>query len=351
MNESEGCFIPSDSQTTIYAKIGAVFIAGAIGILGNCFIVIIAQKYTIRRNLTYLIISMAVSDILVALMVVISEGSSLLNHEDFFANTGFAVLDDILCRMVTYLKHTPRPVTLSTLLIISIERLKATSSTLQVPRPYTARRRMVIIGCSWGVPMVLSGYGVFATVQKKGTLNTCGVYELDTWINITNCVVVVIFLVILIFTLVSLKRLQKPQAIVAHMTEEQVRYRVKRTSRAVKMVLFSILLYTTYYPVFIYRIVFIWIFDRDRKQLAETLCLDWKSSTFALRFLPLINSCLSPVVYLTFLTEYQEGARKMLSQCFTRTRRDNDHGEISKTTKSAMHSETNMEKNVDDTAL
>ena len=180
---------------------------------------------------------------------------------------------------------------------------------------------------------------------------------MDHWRSIQICATVVEFLVILTLTLISLKRLQKPQEIVIHLTEEQARVRMKNTSRAVKMVLFSLLLYTTYYPVAFYRFVYIVIFSRDRKQ-RDNVCLDWETLTYVTRFLPLVNSCLSPFVYLAFLTDYQKGAKKMLCGCSTgRQNKVEDkptqitHELEGISRKNTLEGEHNLGNDAEDTAL
>lgn len=142
-----------------------------------------------------------------------------------------------MCRTFLFVIHTSPLVTLSSLLVISIERFKATSPTMQAPRPYTMKRRLVILGCCWGLPMLLSGFGLFATIRKKKNFNACSVKitELNYWRGIQICATVVAFLAILTLTLISLRRLQKPQEIASHLTEEQARARMKNTSRAVRM--------------------------------------------------------------------------------------------------------------------
>jgi len=55
-------FVP-DSDTTRTVKVIASTLLSACGIFGNIFVIVLATKYTVRKNLHHLIINMAVSDI------------------------------------------------------------------------------------------------------------------------------------------------------------------------------------------------------------------------------------------------------------------------------------------------
>ena len=161
MNDSKVCEdIPNDSTKTTYVKIGAIVIVGAIGILGNAFIIVLALKYTIRKNLTHLIVSMAVADILVAVMGFFFEAAPLLDIKYFFANTNVSILDDILCRTFIFVNHISRLVTLSSLLVISIERFKSNkpdnSSTAPIYDEETAAYSWLLLGASFVVEWLWS---------------------------------------------------------------------------------------------------------------------------------------------------------------------------------------------------
>ena len=64
-NNSFPCHFIEDSDLSRDLKMFSIFFVGACGIFGNIFIIVLAIKYTVRRNLHHLIINMAIADILV----------------------------------------------------------------------------------------------------------------------------------------------------------------------------------------------------------------------------------------------------------------------------------------------
>ncbi|KXJ08028.1 hypothetical protein AC249_AIPGENE28355 [Exaiptasia diaphana] len=60
-----------DTQLEFYAKRIAVILLMTLGLAGNIFVIVLAMKYTVRKNLHHLIINMAVSDSLFIVMILI----------------------------------------------------------------------------------------------------------------------------------------------------------------------------------------------------------------------------------------------------------------------------------------
>ena len=110
----------------------------------------------------------------------------------------------------------------------------------------------------------------------------------------------------IVLNILTLRRISKPQAIENSLSEQQRQQRRNRIKSAVKMVLYSLLVYTCcYLPGFLS--VFVNV-------VGGTIC-----TTMAIRltfvfyyFLPLINSCLSPVIYCTCLCDFREAAKNLL---------------------------------------
>ncbi|KAK3752667.1 hypothetical protein QZH41_006486 [Actinostola sp. cb2023] len=56
------------SEISLTLKVMAILLVGGFGVLNNIFVIVLAVKYTVWKNLHYLIINMAVADSLVVLM-------------------------------------------------------------------------------------------------------------------------------------------------------------------------------------------------------------------------------------------------------------------------------------------
>jgi len=145
-------FLP-DSDTTRTVKVIALTLLSASGMFGNIFVIVLAAKYTVRKNLHHLIINMAVADALVILLSAFIYVPDLSNYTFSFYPSG--ILGEILCKTITFLIYVSYTESLVTLLIISIERFRATRATVRISRPYTLRQRTAVLFCSWLIPMIL----------------------------------------------------------------------------------------------------------------------------------------------------------------------------------------------------
>ncbi|KXJ06656.1 hypothetical protein AC249_AIPGENE2749 [Exaiptasia diaphana] len=126
-----------ESDAEIIAKRIAFVLVILLGIFGNVFIILLAAKFTVRRNLNYLIINMAVSDTLFLL-------ASLLMYIPWISNYKMRIQSKVFRRSALFLWHTSVRVSIITLLVISIERFRATKQTIQ--QPYTLKQRMTVLG-------------------------------------------------------------------------------------------------------------------------------------------------------------------------------------------------------------
>ncbi|KXJ11727.1 G-protein coupled receptor-like K2 [Exaiptasia diaphana] len=216
-----------DTQLEYNAKRIAVILLMTLGLAGNIFVIVLAMKFTERKNLHHLIINMAVSDTLFILMN-LTEDIGWLSNYKLSLTYPDGILGDILCKTKWLLNHISYNVSLVTLLIISIERFRATRRTLQRSRVYTLRKILAIIGISWLIPMTLQSYNLYY-------------FKLDPERGIS-----------------TIRRLSRPRAIHAHLNQEQRKARARRTQAAVRMVLASVMLYTCcWFPTFIYNSVLV----------------------------------------------------------------------------------------------
>jgi len=149
-----------DSDLEKNAKYIAVGILSVVGICSNILIIVLAAKYTVRKNLHHLIINMAVSDALF-LFARLWNPISLEYHIESLYPAG--VWGGIICKITSFINEISYKVSLVTLLVISIERFRATRQTLtlQRSRPYTLRKRVAVLSICWLIPMAIEGYLVY----------------------------------------------------------------------------------------------------------------------------------------------------------------------------------------------
>ncbi|KXJ23247.1 Allatostatin-A receptor [Exaiptasia diaphana] len=229
-----------DTQLEYNAKRIAVIILITLGLTGNIFVIVLALKYTVRKNWHNLIINMAVSDTLYILLNLImdipwlSEGKLLIKYPD-------GILGDISCKTKRFLLQVSYRVSLVTLLIISIERFRATRRTLQRSHAYTFRQQIAVIGICWLIPMALEAHWWHNSILNSET-GRCVLL----WSKLRMCFTIISsfvnlisIIVIFVLSISTIRRLSRPRAIHAHLNQQQRKARARRTQAAIRMVLAS----------------------------------------------------------------------------------------------------------------
>ena len=299
---------PDNGDLKKTVKYIAVLFLCALGILNNIFIVVLAVKYTVRKNLHHLIINMATSDALYLTIQLWYKVSSKYHIQSYYP-VGF--WGDMLCKITILVADTSYKVSLVTLLVISIERFKATRQTLQRSRPYTIKQRVTVVGICWLIPMLVSGYSCYF-LNFDATLKVC--YPTLSWQMFRDYSAVVyllntlVLIIISALSIISIRRLSRTQAIQAHLNEEQIRVRSRRTRSAVLMVLASALLYACcWFPTY-FVTSFILLYDFED-------CFDWATFQFVIdNILPALNAGFSPFIYIIFLPDFRKATKRVL--CF-----------------------------------
>lgn len=119
-----------DARLNPFAQCTVMIIVGAVGIICNIFIIVLALKYTERKNLHYLIINMAVSDI-IFIFTLVFETLKLSSFWQGVQPFLHGSLGGIVCNITVLTLDSSYVSSLITLLVISIGRFRATRKTLQ----------------------------------------------------------------------------------------------------------------------------------------------------------------------------------------------------------------------------
>ena len=121
---------------------------------------------------------------------------------------------------------------------------------------------------------------------------------------ITFHMAVVFYISIAVLSILTLRRISKTQAIENSLSEIQRQQRRRRIINAVKVVLYSLLVYTCCSLPFLIGLL-LWFL--------VNYCIDWSTLFFfAWSFLPLVNSFVSPAIYCVCLSDFREAARGQL---------------------------------------
>ncbi|XP_031561505.1 P2Y purinoceptor 8-like [Actinia tenebrosa] len=313
---SLSCFSVPDSHLVLTVKIMAILLVGGFAVFGNILIIFLAARFTVKRNIHHLIINMAVSDILIAVVFSYDLLTFLLRLPHLCDLWDNDVLAITICTAAYYsFSNASMYVTLTSLLIISVERFRSTKVTVHRVRPYTMKKRLALVSCSWLLPMGLSAhFAWYSQTEQPSTTESITFFVLfcfgQLFVLLMMCLVV-IFNIMTSFRLCKSRR-TFPQG---NFSNEQKRAREKQTAKAVKMVLCSTLLYTCcYLPGFLHFFYLALHFSRvfSVSPPYSSCTIDWNTLHFILDFLFLVNSCFSPCIYIVFLTEFRQAAKRLL---------------------------------------
>ena len=114
-----------DTKIEKIAKRTACLLIIVLGIFANVFVITLAAKYTVSKNLHHLIINMAVGDTVFLFAYLLHYIFLLTGLRYRNGNIGIAI-----CKVLNFLNNISYKVTLVTLLVISIERFRATRRTM-----------------------------------------------------------------------------------------------------------------------------------------------------------------------------------------------------------------------------
>ena len=185
---------------------------------------------------------------------------------------------------------------------------------MQRSQPITLRHRIAELICSWLFAVIIAvEQSVFMTYQKR-TQDKYLCESLDEPMEIDTLVYAfsnTIFFVIVILSVITLRRISNSNAIQANLSEKQRRTREKRMSGAVKMVLYSLLLYSCAFIPYVIRGI-LESFQKEDHDYHRFICYDAFIFNFLIYFLIILNTCFGPCIYLIFLTDFREASRKLI---------------------------------------
>lgn len=303
-NTSQFGSICMEQRTFLTVQLVISLVLGIGSLVGNLLVILLAVRYVKRRNLNYLIINMAVSDILVVVVFALGDFSLPSGTSENIAN--------FVCKLSS-LKVVPELITLLTLLWISMERYKATKVFNQ--RNWS---HVKLIFITWTLSMMLSLFRFVLSYASRSSVDLtyrCSINKSTVFFKIfflfkTFCILILYF-VVFALSIVTARKLSKPLTIQAHLSVEQRIRRAKRLVGAIRMVLCSVMLYTIcYLPEFLEDLL---------EGLTEDSLLHLSKDCehlmdFIFGALKGLNSCLSPLVYFIFLSDFRSALNRIVSK-------------------------------------
>lgn len=300
----------SDVSTELLVKIIFITLLGVFGFCSNVLIIIFAVKYTIRKNLHHLIINIAIADALVIIVDLYYILPDLLEYS-IYNGLPRGIFADGLCKVSEFLRHTSVLSTISSLLIISVERFRATKLLVH-KTPSSWKKRAAALAFLWIFPMALSAYNlILLRIVKVDNIYQCIYWQAHSdapYFGLQTIFSLVLFFVIYILSFLTLRRISTPLAIEESLSSEQRKLRKRRIIGAVRMVMSSLFMYSCcYIPGIILLILknVLQIVNNSTCYLQTLEYIIWY-------FLPILNSCLGPWICIVFLADFREVAMRFL---------------------------------------
>jgi len=210
-------------------------------------------------------------------------------------------------------------VSLVTLVIISIERYRITRQrAVQIARPYSIKRRLSLLIGTWLFSAMISLNWVIVTTPNKHYgecyVNDRFFFHYIVWFFIRMTLTLAMFLILLLLSILTLRRLSSPHVIEDNLSEAQRKQRRKRIGSAIKMVLYSLMLYCCCFSPLLFYYFLLSLSKMSSLTIIDwSACYDWDSLFFVIYlFLPILNCSLSPYIYFICLSDFRQAAKAVL---------------------------------------
>lgn len=304
---------PYKSDTVIVegVKISFYIFLMLFSILGNSSLIVIVTKNHRMQTITnYLIVNMAVSDILITLLAVPRQITEILLAPQRWLVGGFLGL--ALCKSLSFLQDVSTAVSIFSLLAIAVDRYRGIVFPL---RKNIAKTKLFkcIIPSIWIVSMVLHSFYFYkfkitldddkkmycspswaAKFDERSSTETQYVVLLVVLIVVPVCVVTVLYSLMIVNLKRGMARCKDlPSSIRAR--------RLKEDAKVVKNVIAILIVFVTCIaPVNVYAILFFFTWKWKIPCNVENFA-------FAAHFIFYSNASLNPCVYFIFNDKFRQG--------------------------------------------
>ncbi|EDO44004.1 predicted protein [Nematostella vectensis] len=292
------------------AQVGGFVAVIVLGIALNLTVILLVVfKKVPKKNTIVFIVNMAVADMSSLLLEPTYSINSIISPSSRWFGLDF--VSSALCKAYIVLLNSVTWVSLITLLIISLERLKEVSSVVQL-NTLSRRSLALLIAMSWALSFGL--HTIFLAKcdaeQIDGSFDCVCLQEMDISIIflVSNGLYFTLVIAIVVINLVIIRRLVHSQAAIDLPAAQQER-RVKKFRSAVRMVLGSLLAYTTCVtPLYIFLSIY-------HVEFLFKKTLDYNPSEVAVYLFLLlfhVNCVLGPIMYFVFLDDFRHALRSLL---------------------------------------
>lgn len=326
--ENNSNIIDHDIFLGISTKVTLYSILLVWSLVGNVLVIaVVYWNLDLRTNFNYLIVNMAISDLIIPLVAIPLRISQLTakGTNDWFVD---GQLGNILCKLSFFLADVSPVVSVVSLVIIAINRYIAVSYTVS---PRLSRRviNRILLAFTWLVAIALfSPYLVTWHTTKKDGVTKC----VNGWYYFINedgvsfsifigIVVLVSFIIpsiciVILYSLIIYK-LHESSRNISTMLHNQQRVNRKRKNKQITYIslLIMIAFICLWGPFYVFlsliQIVWQWNIPPDISAKIEFI-------SFVITYLAFSNSAMNPSIYFFCLKNYRHGLKCLLGRVRTR---------------------------------
>lgn len=318
-NSSLGCGLNVITSHDIMAKIVACSVIAVLGLLGNILtIVVVCREKSLHNTVNYLIVNMAISDLIIPLVALPNMIFNLANStvlEVWTVNGDFGI---VLCKLFFFLADFSPPVSILSLVIITVDRFCAIMFPLRAGIAPLKRVNKVLIAMSWIIPflfltphlysfnLVESNNQTYCMSRYTGNRNE--EFKIQKVLFTVLAVIFIIlpfFVLTIMYAMILLKLRQQDRSAMAMSQSKKERViRFQKTRRVVIMALTVIVVFAVcWMPLnsFIFLAYYAW----DQSEIQNICYLE--ILIFVVRFLGYSNPVFNPVIYFIFIEKFRKG--------------------------------------------
>ncbi|XP_070980180.1 trace amine-associated receptor 13c-like [Oncorhynchus clarkii lewisi] len=291
-------------STSIYITLYIFFsLISAVTVFLNLLVIIsISYFKQLHTTTNLLILSLAVSDLLVGLIVI-----PVLTVAIIESCWGFG---EYFCAFQFYITFLCTSLSLGNLVLISIDRYVAVCDPLLYHSKITTTRTICCISITWWCCIIYDGVIIKKVVNVQvpsRCLTECFIFEGITWVNITDLVItmvvpcsIIITLYLKIFAVArsqARKVFSKEAASVSGVKTVQANKSERKAAKTLAIVVVNY--FICWIPSLFIFSFFSVLFDNF--------------SSFFIIFLPLANSLINPIIYAFFYPWFKVTVKRILN--------------------------------------
>ena len=304
--QRSSCASPGDRAAENIGKTVAYSSILVVSLDGNLLIgIIVCKTKTMRRTINYLIVNMAVSDLLFPIFVFPAIITDMNGGSWFFNSQAF-------CKMVMLLQYLSSLVSIESMVLIAVDRFEAVVFPL-APPIISSKRCLFLILASWIVASALSVPTFFAykPVEFTGQFR-CSWRWKEAPIRYYNHGIRIVFaaisfaFIVILYSIILFKL--KSQKIPGEQSANSEEQRARRQRNVVKMAIAIVSGFALCWgPVTVYSFlnVFVW---------SNTIRLSCSITFYKgiAQLIGLANCALNPCICFTFSGNYRQGLKRLL---------------------------------------